>query len=396
MKITVVSNYINHHQIPLAEEMYAVLGEDYRFIQTEEMEEERVKMGWDSHTDKLPYLLKYYEQPDLCKRLIDESDIVIFGGTDDESYITERLQAHKPVIRCSERLYREGQWKAISPRGLRRKYLDHTRYRRHPVYLLCNGSYVPSDFHIVRSYPGKMFKWGYFPPFIEQDIDELINKKKTNPVPRILWTGRFIDCKRPMDALTLAEQLKAEGISFEMVIVGGGELETSVKAKLTEKKLQDVIKMPGFLSPDDVRREMEQADIFIFTSDYGEGWGAVLNEAMNSGCAVVSNVAAGATAYLIEHGKSGFIYKNKDTKELFSKVKYLLNNTGEREKMARSAYTAIETMWNAKNASKVLLNICEKLLGDENVSLPDKGPGSKAKVIAPRNMYNYSVKRKNV
>ena len=32
---------------------------------------------------------------------------------------------------------------------------------------------------------------------------------------------------------------------------------------------------------------MEKADIFLFTSDRREGWGAVANEAMNSACALV-------------------------------------------------------------------------------------------------------------
>lgn len=46
MTITFVSNYINHHQIPFSNAMYAQTGEDYCFIQTEPMEEERRNMGW--------------------------------------------------------------------------------------------------------------------------------------------------------------------------------------------------------------------------------------------------------------------------------------------------------------------------------------------------------------
>ena len=45
MTITFVSNYINHHQIPFSNAMYAQSGEDYCFIQTEPMEEERRNMG---------------------------------------------------------------------------------------------------------------------------------------------------------------------------------------------------------------------------------------------------------------------------------------------------------------------------------------------------------------
>ncbi len=394
MKVTFVSNYINHHQIPLAEELYAVLGEEYRFIQTEEMEEERVRMGWNARTESLPYLLKYYEKETECKARIADSDIVVFGGTDDESYIAGRLEAHKPVIRCSERLYKEGQWKAVSPRGLCRKYLDHTRYRKRQVYLLCAGAYVPSDFHLVRAYPGKMFRWGYFPPFVKQDPDALFRQKQKNPVPRILWSGRFLDWKHPLDALFLASRLKQEGLDFELVMIGGGELEMQIKEKMEKEGLADTVRLTGFLEPREVRKEMEQADIFLLTSDYREGWGAVLNEAMNSGCAVTANIAAGASPYLVRHGQNGFLYKNKDRESLCAHVRYLLQHPDVRMRLGQNAYKTIANTWNAKEASKALLLLCRRILGEEKPALPECGPGSLAPVISERGMYDAAVKRR--
>ena len=126
MKLTTVSNYINHHRIPLSNELYRALGEDYHFIQTEPMDEDRVKMGWGKELKQIPYLKMYYDEPEACQQMIMDSDIVIYSGLEEESYIQPRLQKGLPVIRGSERLYREGQWKAISPRGFRKKYLDHT------------------------------------------------------------------------------------------------------------------------------------------------------------------------------------------------------------------------------------------------------------------------------
>ena len=167
MKVTFVSNYINHHQIPFCNAMYEKLGAEYCFIQTEPMEEERIRMGWADEFGSLPYLRLYYEQEEKCKELIASSDVVLFGGVDDEKYIVDRLGAGKLTVRLSERIYKSGQWKAVSPRGLRKKYIDHTQYRRKNVYLLCYGGYVASDFHIVRAYPDKMFKWGYFPAIRE-------------------------------------------------------------------------------------------------------------------------------------------------------------------------------------------------------------------------------------
>ena len=53
---------------------------------------------------------------------------------------------------------------------------------------------------------------------------------------------------------------------------------------------------------------MERADIYLATSDRQEGWGAVINEAMNSGCAVVADHMMGAVPYLISHEENGMIY----------------------------------------------------------------------------------------
>jgi hypothetical protein len=137
----------------MSDELYKKLGSDFAFIQTQPMEEERVKMGWGSEVKKIPYLKLFYEESIQCRNLIMDSDIVVFGGVEDESYIKPRLKAGKIVIRYSERLYKEGQWKSISPRGLRKKYEDHTQYGTFPVYLLCSGAYVASDFNIVHAYP---------------------------------------------------------------------------------------------------------------------------------------------------------------------------------------------------------------------------------------------------
>ena len=47
VKAVFISNYINHHQIPFSNALYEQLGDDYHFIQTEPMEEERIAMAGD-------------------------------------------------------------------------------------------------------------------------------------------------------------------------------------------------------------------------------------------------------------------------------------------------------------------------------------------------------------
>jgi glycosyltransferase involved in cell wall biosynthesis len=387
MTITFVSNYINHHQIPMAEELYKALGEEYRFVETEPMETERVNMGWNSDTSSLPYLVRYYENPAVTQILIDDSDVVVFGGCDDESYIEARLKNKKPVIRVSERLYKSGQWKAISPRGLIKKYKDHTSHKDDPVILLCAGAYVPSDFSIIKAYPNKMYKWGYFPPTTEEKIDDLFKLKDENPTTEILWAGRFIDWKHPDDAIEVAKRLKKDNIPFHLTMVGGGDMEFQIKAEIAANNLRENVTLAGYKKPDEVRDYMRKADIFLFTSDYLEGWGAVLNEAMNSACAVVANAATGATPYLTDYGNNCYAYPNGDIDELYKRTKQLAGDKNERHNLGTKAYATIRDTWNAKKAAEQIIRLSRMMTEDIGIPDPTVGPGSKAKVIPVRKMY---------
>lgn len=364
MRITFVSNYINHHQIPFCDAMVRETDGGFAFVQTSPMEEERIQMGWES--EGVPgYCLRYYEETERCRQLIDESDVVLFGGCEEESYIAKRLEQGKPVIRISERLYREGQWKAVSPRGLRRKYLDHTRYRRAPVYLLCAGAYVPSDFHIVRSYPGKMFCWGYFPETRHYNPDELMESKRAKAVPTILWVARLIELKHPELAIETAEYLKNKGISFRLQIAGGGAMEEDLRALIEQKGLREQVELLGFQSPARVRALMEQADLLLFTSDRREGWGAVVNEAMNSGCPVIADHMIGSVPYLIRHGENGYVYPTGHKEALFTFAEKLVTDSALREKMGREAYATITQVWNAENAAHNLMQLIRgRVLGE--------------------------------
>ena len=387
MKVTFVSNYINHHQVPLSNELYRLLGEDYAFVQTEPMEEERIKQGWAKDYSTLPYLRIYTDNPSEVQKEIDESDVVIFDGLEDESYIADRLKEGRIVIRAWERLYREGQWKAISPRGLIRKYHDHTRYSKAPVYLLCCGAYVADDFEIIKAYRGKRYKWGYFPEFLPSEESER-KEWKEHDIPHILWAGRFLKLKHAMDALEALRVLKDEGLKFEMTLIGGGECEEELKEFVRVNAMESCVHFTGFLSPEEVREYMKRANIYLFTSNFEEGWGAVINEAMNSGCAVIASHATGAAPFLIRDGRNGLIYKSEDVKSLTDALRGLVTDRDECRRMGEAAYQTIAAEWNPEVAAKRLYNLCELIMSGAPAFEAD-GPISEAKVIPEKKMYEY-------
>ena len=81
-------------------------------------------------------------------------------------------------------------------------------------------------------------------------------------------------------------------------MAGSGELEERVRGQVREKGLEDMFTFYGYTEPARVREIMEKCHVHLFTSNHLEGWGAVVNEAMNSGCAVVANAEAGAVPFL--------------------------------------------------------------------------------------------------
>lgn len=356
-RMVFVSNYFNHHQLYVCDALYRLLQGDFSFIQMEEMEEERVRMGWSA--EERDYVLSYAADPTGCQELIDTADVVIFGGEDDERTIQDRLRAGKPILRYAERPYKEAQWKAISPRGLLRKFQDHTRYRKAPVYLLCAGAYVADDYHIFHAYPKKMLRYGYFPEVKHYaDREALFAGKEPHS---ILWAARMIDWKHPELAIAVAKHLKDKGLPFHLNLIGGGPMEEELRASVEAAGLTEEVSFLGFRTPSEVRSYMERSEIYLMTSDRKEGWGAVVNEAMNSGCAVVADHMAGAVPTLLRDGVNGCIYRDGDVQGLCETVERLLAENGLTHRLGEQALTDIETLWNPEAAAERIAEFCRKV-----------------------------------
>ena len=367
MKIVFVSNYINHHQIPFCRAMKNAVGPEgeFVFIQTEKMEDERVALGWNA--DSAPdFVFCSYTDDAAHEKALDlimHADAALIGWVTDMSLVMPRLQAGLLTIRISERLYKKSKLLAINPRGLIAKYKEHTAFRKGPAYLLCAGAYTASDYGIFNAYPGKMFKWGYFPEKKDYGGGFLPDMKSApGEEVRILWAGRFIDWKHAENALYVAGKLSEEKIPFRMDIIGTGELEEELKQIATEKRLMNSVSFLGSMPPEKVREYMEKADIFISTSDRNEGWGAVINEAMNSACCVVVPAEAGAVPYMVKNGNNGFVFRSDDTDELVADVIQAARYPEIRRTYGMNAYDTICYTWNAEEAASRLFKLIDLLM----------------------------------
>ena len=383
MKVTFFSNFLNHHQLPFCLAMDRLTKGNFTFVATTPVPAERLNLGYHDMNKQYPFVLTTYDSPEnamAAYALALKSDVVIIGSA-PEMYVKERIRQRKLTFRYSERIYKQGLWKVFSPRRLKTMLLNHTRYWNRPVYMLCASAYTPFDYGLTASYLNKTYKWGYFPEVKLQDLDALFDQKRKNTKVSIAWAGRLIDWKHPDDAIKTAERLKKKGYDFDLNIIGNGAMEAQLRTMISDKKLEDCVHMLGAMSPEMVRKNMEAADIFLFTSDFNEGWGAVLNESMNSACAVVASHAIGAVPFLLKDGETGYVYRNGVMDSLYECVVRLIEQPELRERMGRAAYQSLAEVWNADVAAERFIELARLLLSGSMKIPYNEGPCSKAKVL---------------
>ena len=373
MKIVFVSNYFNHHQKPFCDAVYRSIGDDFVFISTSQMREERRKLGYASI--EIPSFVKtsYSSDSDRreCQRLIDEADVVLSGST-PEDYLSYRKKTGKIILRNAERPLKNGNsLLKYLPRLLSLNRTMHGSFQ----YLLCSSAYAYSDYRKFGLFHNRAYKWGYFPEALKYDVQELVGSKNKR---EILWCGRFLPLKHPDDVVVMAKMLSEAGYDFELNFIGSGEMEEQLRTMIREYSLASKVRLLGAMKPEQVRQHMKGAGIYLFTSDFHEGWGAVANEAMNSGCAVVASHAPGSVPILICNGENGLIYKSGDVQALYQKVCRLLDQPMEQDRIGESAYHTIMELWNADVAAARFLTLAESILKNGSCDIFEDGPCSRA------------------
>ena len=384
MKVTFISNFLTHHQVPFCVEMQKRLGDDFKFVSTVKIFQWRLDLGFKDLDQEYDFVIRSYENEKTyaeAKKLVDESDVVIIGSTVDD-LIEDRLKADKLTFRYRSRifLFVDGFWKTLfNKEKWHLLYQRHLKYGKNKnLYMLCANAYGANDFGKLKVYKNKMYKWGYFLETNKYNIDDLIAKKEQNEKIQIVWVARFLKWKHPELVVKLAKNLKAQNYKFHIKMLGQGVLEEKTNAQIKKYGLEDVLEIVGQVDSDKVKNYMEEANIFIGTSDSNEGWGAVVNESMNAGCAVVGCKKMGSVPFLIKNKENGLVFTNYQ--EFENAVKFLIDNKDERIKMAKKAYEFITEKWTAEIAAENLITLFKSILDGKEIEV-NEGPASKATKI---------------
>lgn len=362
--IAIASNFLNHYQNALSIELCKIC-ESFYYIVSEELQIHYKKLGFADLNDN-EYVIKAYKNPELAEKIICECDVVITGSYAYNEHILKRDKLGKPIFYYSERLFKDNNSLFKMLRYVK-YWLKYHNDNKAP--LLCVSAYAAGDYNEIGLFKNRAFKWGYFPKEKKYEIDNLIIKKKHNS---IFWAGRFVEWKHPDIAVKVAKKLNEEGYDFEMNIAGTGEMSDYLSNYIEKNTLENHVHLLGSMSPEKVREYMEESEIYLFTSDKGEGWGVVLLEAMNSGCAVVANEDAGSTRFLISDNENGFIYNNNSFQQLYQIVKRLLDDNQLKKQISIKAYETIINEWNPTVAATRLYEFIDHYLNNKEYKPFDK------------------------
>lgn len=365
MKLAFYTNFMNHHQVHIADEFYRILGQDFSFIATIPMPESFKKTGYPNFDDR-PYIISAYKnQSENEKALVlsEIADVVIVGDA-PSMYYRERVKNNKIVFLYNERWFKTFQLGYLNPKLWIFWYKNFIKYRKQRFYMLCASAFTKHDVSMIGAFPNKCYKWGYFPQSENFNLESYFRAKRNLDSIHILWCARFIKWKRPEMMIKLALFLKAKKYNFQIKMIGNGDQYENIRRQIYKENLSDNIILMGNLPNSSVLEEMKKSHIFVFTSNKQEGWGAVLNEAMAAGCAVVASDQIGAAPYLIENKKNGELFKSGCQKTLNSVVDSFFSDKEKIYRYGRNAYITIQNEWSPYCAVHNFVELVESIISD--------------------------------
>lgn len=132
--------------------------------------------------------------------------------------------------------------------------------------------------------------------------------------PRLVCVGRLCEQKGQLLLVEAAARLAREGVDFELVLAGDGEMRAQIEARIAACDLHDRVRITGWISSTRVREELLAARAMVLPS-FAEGLPIVIMEAMALRRPVITTWIAGIPE-LVHHGVHGWLFPAGSEAEL--------------------------------------------------------------------------------
>ncbi len=295
MKISYYTNVISPHQLPLAREIAKRIGEDnFEYVYRDDLYADRLDMGW---AESFPEwcVMGDENEPDLM-----EADIVYTGGLRPIDLIARRVAAGKRTFYYTERWFKPygilpGRWRMFSPR-YRLMAKRMVKLLNNPLCkVLTIGPWAKKDMIEIGVKESQIVDWGYY---VEPSNTNHQPPTTNHTLLKVLWVGRMIGLKRVDTIIKAVKDIansKEMSFDIELTLVGDGISRNTLEGMVGDAPV--VFRNPQPINK--IRNTMRKNDVYVLASDSNEGWGAVVNEALEEGMKVLGTFEAGASAAML-------------------------------------------------------------------------------------------------
>ena len=300
--------------------------------------------------------------PQLFKRLRAlPRGLVVVNGWQYASYVIAYLAAmfggHHVGIRCEAPVYKE-----LNRSGLKnriRKWLLGGILFKHVIKRFL---FLGSQNRAFYTYYGVQDDALFFSPYsIDNDRFTQGVKQWNSAAERdrlhighedfvILFTGKFIDVKRPLDLLMAFEKVRLS--NAHLVLVGDGALKETMISYVRENAINNV-HFIGFVNQTELPKYYAISDVLVLCSE-SETWGLSVNEAMASGLPVVVSNGVGCADDLVREGKNGYIFPKGDTIALCKALEEVARHKQMGSRMGDQSLKIIQEYSLQKSASGIV------------------------------------------
>lgn len=311
MKLLFFQNCVSPHQVPYIKEVALKPNIESVFLIVPRYDyNERRDMGWDNRKliENTSVRLIYQPQIGLIRELLEQKEVYCFfsgirADKDVFNWFKESLRYHvkRYIITEPPFTYKKPLWMHYI-----RFYLQDYKYVKY-----IDG--IGED--AVKYYKNISKQWKVFP---FQYVTA--HRERTQKAPegnlKLLFVGNL--CKRKNVSIVIKALKGLKNIEF--TIVGDGEERTNLEKLASKYKVS--ASFTGTKNMNEVPAIMQEHDVLILPSLH-DGWGAVVNEAMDLGLYTIVSDRCGAKA-MIEKGITGEIFAANDIQSLKESISHCL------------------------------------------------------------------------
>ena len=360
-----VAPFNNPHIVPFYDEVSKLSDLDVTCVSLDPVTPIRLKLGWHEMDKDNGYLQpwrSFGDRIEYYKRLIT-SDLVVFPGLFHSRTLpfhhAVRRFTFRPVVLWSEPLLNhprsknEGFWKRLARRIVLKPFNSQA------YHLLAMGVGAETDYRTLG-----MSRWDYRQFHFSvrpHEYDNVVISPSTE-TRKLIYCGALTHRKGVDLLIDAINEIK--DIPLSLSILGDGPSRQELVQKVEKLGLTEQIEFLGSTDIEKSYEHMISHDLLVLPSRF-DGWGAVVNEAMECSLAVIVSDQVGSRRPLVESGTNGYVFKSESVADLRDKIVSIITERQTLDQMKVASRDRIKK-FSPSVTAEAFGDFCKHLvLGDE-------------------------------